>query len=291
MSLSPSVVSWRGLEFHGVRGAGPYSLIDLTGWDERPSTRSDSDVRPMQHGRFDGPVLSDERVVILRGQIISEDRDTLLAALDDAMYLSEPDAPTETLTVTRAGRTLTADARLTDFRTPTGAWAVGHVPFAAQWRCPDPLRYGPTENLTTGFATLTGGLEFDLFTDGSGVDMGWLDFGAAGSSGRVTVSNPGTAPAFDQFRVQGPVPPFEVVCVETGERLTFSRALGSGESLLIDSATGLVGLGESAVDYSGYLTRAEWFAVPAKGSCTIAFLPLAATDSGTLTVVHRPAWW
>lgn len=288
MSLAGTSITWRGLTLSGSRPAD-FLVTSFAGWDESPDARSGGDQRPNGHGRFDGPVYSDERVVTVGGRIYSQDRDGLLATLAAGMTIS--DDVVEPLTITHAGATLTADARLTRYRSDVAAgFAAGYVPFAVEWRCADPLRYGATQNLTTGFASLTGGLEFDLYTDGT-TDTGYLEYGTPGSTGQVQVSNPGTAPAYDQFYVQGPTPPFDIVCVDTGQRLSFSRALSAGETLLIDSATGLVGLGASAVDYSGYLTRAEWFAVPRKGSATIAFVPQGPWDIGTLTVVHRPAWW
>lgn len=287
--LSPTVIQWRSLVLVGQQG-GPYGVLDVSGWDERPGSRLSSQPRPAQHGRFDTSVLSDERIVTVSGQIISPDRDILLAELDAAMAYGGPNDPAESLTVTRAGRTLTASARLTAFRTPQGSWGTGHAPFAIEWRCADPLRYGQVQNLATGFPALVGGLEFDLFTDGTD-DVGWLEFGEAGSSGRVVVVNPGTADSWPQFQVAGPTPPFTIACVESGDRLVFSRALSAGEVLLINTATGLVVLNGGDVDYSGLLTRAEWFPVPREGSCTIVFLPDGPADTGQLTVIHRPAWW
>ena len=111
------------------------------------------------------------------------------------------------------------------------------------------------------------------------------------SSGRVVASNAGTADAWPQFTITGPVPPFQIVAVESGRRLVFSRAVNAGDSLVIDTATGVVVLNGGDVDYSGYLTTAEWAAVPAGGSQTFAFLPVSGTGTGTMAVTWRPAFW
>lgn len=288
--LSCTTVLWRGLTFSSD-ASSPFGVRSLLGWDELPDSRQDSPERPQAHGRFDTPVWADERVVTLAGQIVSQDRDALLRELSGVMGWPSGGGSAETLTVTRAGRTLTASARLRAFRTPTDLdWSVGKVPFAIEWRCADPLRYGPAATVETGFPVLAGGLEFPLFTDGTN-DTGYLEFGAQSSTGRVVVTNEGTADSTQQFTVTGPVPPFQIVAVESGRRLVFSRPVAAGDVLVIDSATGVVVLNGGDVDYSGYLTTAEWVSVPPGGSQTFAFLPLEGTGTGTLTVTWRPAFW
>lgn len=289
-ALSCTTVEWRGLTLASDHSS-PFGIRNLAGWDELPDSRQDSAARPQAHGRFDAPVWSDERVVTLVGQIVSQDRDVLLAELSSVMGWPSGRGSAETLTVTRAGRTLTASARLRAFRTPTTLdWSVGEVPFAIEWRCADPLRYGVASTLETTFPVLAGGLEFDLFTDGS-TTTGFLEFGESSSTGRVTASNGGNADAMPQFTITGPVPAFQIVEVGSGRRLVFSRAVNAGDTLVIDSATGVVVLNGGDVDYSGYLTTAEWSAIPAGGSATFAFLPVSGTGTGSMAVTWRPAWW
>ena len=57
------------------------------------------------------------------------------------------------------------------------------------------------------------------------------------------------------------------------------------------AATGVVVLNGGDVDYSGYLTTADWAPIPAGGSATFAFLPVEGTGTGTLEVSWRSAWW
>lgn len=286
MSLSCTTVEWRGLTL-ASDSSSPFGIRTLLGWDELPDSRQDSQVRPQAHGRFDAPVWADERVVTLQGQIVSQDRDALLRELSSVMGWPSGRGPAETLTVTRAGRTLTASARLRAFRTPTdGNWSVGQVPFAIEWRCADPLRYGTASTLETTFPQRKGGLRFPLFTP-----AGHLFFGERSTSGQVTVANDGTADAWPQFTVTGPVPPFQIVAVNSGRRLVFSRAVNAGDVLLIDSATGVVVLNGGDVDYSGYLTTAEWAPIGAGASETFAFLPVEGDGTGSLAVTWRSAWW
>ena len=290
MTLSCTTVEWRGLTLSSDRGS-PFGVRSLRGWDELPASRGDSPGRPLAHGGFDTPVWSDERIVTLGGQIVSPDRDALLAELSSVMTWAPGGGSGEDLRITRAGRTLTATARLTAFQTPTDLdWAVGVVPFVIEWRAADPLRYGDTVNAPTGFAVQAGGLEFDLFTDGTS-HTGFLEFGQQGATGRVSVSNTGTAPTAPQFEITGPVPRFSVVHVQSGRRVSFAQAVAAGDRLLIDTATGVVVLNGGDVDYSGLLTRAEWAPIAPGETATFAFVADGPYDVGTLTVIARPAWW
>ena len=291
MALSCTTVQWRGLTLSSDRSS-PFGIRTVTGWDELPDSRFERDTRPGAHGVFATPVWSDERIVTLGGQIISQRRDALLAELRAAMTWGPNGGLVEDLQITRAGQTLTAQARLTAFKTPTDAdWAVGVVPFAIEWRCPDPLRYADATNLSTTFATSSGGLEFPLFTDGTD-DTGFLEFGEQGSTGRVSLPvQDGTAPGHTQLLVTGPVPPFSIVRVETGRRIAFARSVPAGDRLLIDTATGSALLNGGDVDYSGLLTHWEWDPINPGEAATFAFLADGPTDTGTLTVIHRAAWW
>jgi len=291
VTLSCTTVQWRGLTLSSDLSS-PFGIRTLLGWDELPDARFESSGRPAGHGSFATPVWGDERVVTLGGQILSADRDVLLSHLSSVMTWGANGGTTEDLVVTRAGRTLTAGARLTAFKTPTdGDWAFGLVPFVVEWRCPDPLRYGSTVNAITTFPVEAGGLEFDLFTDGA-THTGALEFGEAGSTGRAYLGpQGGTAPGHTQFLVTGPTPPFSIVRVETGRRIEFSRPVAAGAQLLIDTATGVVLIDGGDVDYSGLLTRWEWEPVEPGAPVTFAFLPHGPSDAGTLTVMHRAAWW
>ena len=242
----------------------------------------------MGHGRFSGPVFSGERIVTVGGQIVSSDRDALLAQIDAAMVYDGPD----TLTITRAGRTLSAVAYLTAFSTPTDLdWSVGKVPFAAEWRCPDPFRYAAPASEATGFARDLSGLRFPLFTDGT-TPTGVLTFGDPGDlTGMVEVTNAGTADAWPVHRVVGPAPSagFEIVTVETGARLRFEGPVSDGPTLTITPKQGLVTL--DGVDRLTSLTVRDWAPVPPGESRTFHFRPLGGDSTAVLTVELASTYW
>lgn len=262
----------------------------LGGWFDGPPVRAKDEERPQRHGSFAIPAQRGGRIISVAVAVrcaspesAENARDRLASILADGGFGD--------LSVTSdAGRTTTASVRLNS--KPLIAWTPWSNTVRAQlefWAA-DPLRYGPAATVETGFPVLAGGLEFPLFTDGTN-DTGYLEFGAQSSTGRVVVTNEGTADSTQQFTVTGPVPPFQIVAVESGRRLVFSRPVAAGDVLVIDSATGVVVLNGGDVDYSGYLTTAEWVSVPPGGSQTFAFLPLEGTGTGTLAVTWRPAFW
>jgi len=157
---------------------------------------------------------------------------------------------------------------------------------------PDPLGYGTGLQQSTGFAAPGGGLEFDLFTDGSSTDTGVLEFGEPGSSGRIELVNAGTADSWPVHRIDGPTPTagFDIVDVASGKRLRFVGVVPAGSHLTIDTATGSVILDDVA-DRSSQLTRREWTPIPPSGSATLAFLPLSTSTAAALTTSYASAWW
>lgn len=292
MTLSCTTVQWRGLTLSSDQSS-PFGIRRLLGWDELPDARMDAPARPQAHGRFDTAVWADERIVTLSGQIVSQDRDALLQELAGSMTWPSGPGRSEELVVTRAGRTLRAGARLTAFKTPTDAdWSMGAVPFAIEWRCRDPLRYGDPRSYPTTFPVPRGGLEYDLYTDGAGTDLGHLEYGEASSTGRVVMENPGTADVWPVFSVDGPIDAsgFDIAVVGTDQRVRFSGPVSAGSVLVIDSSSGTAVI-DGVADRGGLLTFRDWFPVPAGGSVEIAFIPLGTDLGGQLTAVIRPGFW
>ena len=294
MTLSGSSVTWRGLTFVGSRGDGSRPWFDtLDGWEELPPARRDGQARQSGHGTFDSAVWSDERVVILAGACMSAtERDAQLMAISGAMTFES--GPTEPLTVTHAGRTLTGNARLTRFKAPPGKdWASGRFTWAAEWVCADPLRYASPVTVSTGFPVQSGGLEFDLYTD-STTDTGFLEYGVAGATGRILPTNTGNAAAWPVYEITGPIPDegFEIRAVGSGGVIRFEGSIPSGSTLLIDSAQGAeTALMDGVSDRSGQVTQLDPMPIPSNGSLELAFINLGAISAAQLTASFSPGSW
>lgn len=262
--MNPTSGQWRDLTF----GAGTtFRVRTLEGWEELPPSRYDKKPRTHSHGAHPTKVWSDERLVTVEGWCwTAAERDRQLTEFQRRMTFHDGEEP---LTLTVAGRTLTAWAQLITARPMLirGEWGLGRFGWLAQWRCPDPRRYGATNTISTGLPTPGGGLEFPLFEDG------FLDFGELGDTGQIVLSNPGTAAASILFAVTGGLPEgYEVSA--SGQRLTYPVEVPPRQVINLDTADGSV-LVEGTASRRGNLTRAEWMHVPA-----------AAVDGtpGTLTV-------
>lgn len=290
MDLTGTTIVWRGITLYGRASLGRFSFATLDGWEDLPDPRQESTERPQQHGRFDAPVFGDERHVLVSGRCASPaERDAMLIELQASFNFHAP-APLP-LTITHAGRTLTSYARLTRFKPVSPDWGAGFIGWAAEWVCSDPLRYGAPVPVSTGFPVLAGGLEFDLYTDGT-TDTGFLEYGAASATGRLLVANPGNEDVWPQFEVAGPVPAegLEIVRVGTGERLRFVGGVSTGSVLVLDSATGDVVI-DGYADRSGLLTIRDWTSVAPQGSAEFEFVNLGTSSAATLTATVSPGYW
>lgn len=290
MSLTGTAITWRGLTIYGKASLGRFSINSLEGWEDLPAPRQDSTARPQTHGKFDARVFGDERHVTISGRcLVPDDRDAALLALK-AVFNLHPTSELP-LTITNAGRTLTSYARLVRFKSSSSDWGSGIIEWAAEWVCSDPLRYGDPVSLSSTFYVLTGGLEFDLYTDGSS-DSGYLEYGTLAASNRLLLSNPGDEDVWPQFQIAGPVPidGFDIICVGTGDRLRFAGAVPVGSTLVIDSATGLVLL-DGYSDQSGLLTMRDWTSIPAGGAEEFEFDALGVFSAAVLTAIVSPGWW
>jgi hypothetical protein len=284
--LSKTTVTWRGLTI----GAGTrYRMRTLEGWEELPPSRYDKQPRVTAHGAHPSPVYADERIVGVEGYCwTGDDRDALLAALR-AYFTYEDDA--ETLTVDVAGRALTAGAQIITAapKLLRGEWGVGRFGWLLQWRCPDPMRYGPPQSLSTQLPLPGGGLAYPLAYP--------LDYGAASISGRITLVNPGTADAPILFTVTGPHDVgFEISAA--GKRLTYTAPVPAGQTITLDTATGEV-LAEGTASRRGNLAVADWMQIPradpatgTPGALTVQYTSLggvrdpAAVLAATVSEAH-----
>lgn len=118
-----------------------------------------------------------------------------------------------------------------------------------------------------------------------------ITFGAPAANGRLLTVNDGTADAFSTFTVAGGgmVGGFTLVEVNSGRRITVERDLTAANTVTVNSRTGSVMLDGSPIP--GYVTRSEWWPVPAKGSTEVQFLANGAvTGTPILTAATPPTY-
>jgi hypothetical protein len=276
--VADTQVTWHGLTL----GAGDYHVEAITGWDELADLKDLSQPRARSHGDHVGDLFSQARIVTATGSIASP---TARDALAQAVLAASPvSSAVEDLTIETFGQQLTAGARLIRRSLPVGDdYPAGKVPFALQWRCPDPLRYGPSRFDSTGLPTAGGGLTYPLVYP--------IDYGVAGDAGSITLTNEGTADATIQFTVTGSLPAgFEISSL--GQRITYPLAVPAGQVITVDTATGSV-LVEGTSDRRADLTSADWLVIPPGTSLRVQFTSLggAYDPAATLAARWRPAYW
>lgn len=261
--MQPTSVLWRDLTM-STGQASRFRIRSLEGWEELPPARYDKHPRARAHGAHSSEVWADERLVTVEGYCWSStERDQLLLELRAATTF---DGGEEPLAITVAGRTLTAQAQLLLARPMLlrGEWGVGRFGWIVQWRCPDPVRYGPESGDDTGLPTSGGGLAYPTAYA--------LSYGALGVTGQITLHNDGTADAGILATVTGPLlMGWEVSAA--GKRLRYETAVPAGQVLDVDTDAGTV-LAEGTADRTAELTVADWLLVPAGGELTLQFVSL-----------------
>ncbi|QIK83115.1 phage tail domain-containing protein [Sanguibacter sp. HDW7] len=297
---TPALDPWQAQ----IRGVvlGPGTAYEwegkLDGFDETSGLR-DADIdRPAGHGAFSMIDYAQPRTIAFTLEAADEPDlgVSLASALADLEVALAPSETAETVPFWYHLPMLgmrRADVKVRRRRVAVDdRYEAGVVLVDVQLTAPDPFLYGPASTATTTFAALAGGLEFDLFSDGAGEDVGYLDFGAPSVTGRMTLTNPGTAPAWPQFRIEGPTPAggFEIICVDTGRTIRYVGAVPAGSHVEINPASGTATLDDVA-DRGGQLVRREWFSVPAGKSIEIYFAPIGASTPATLTAAFAPTYW
>lgn len=274
----------------------PYEWRDrLEGFDELPALRSADDSRPAAHGDYSSVDYAEARNITFTLEVAAEQGVTLDEALADLSRALVPNPSAETVSFWYRLPGLgarRAEVKVRRRRTSIDAsYEAGIAVVDVQLRAPDPFLYGAQAAASTGFQTLVGGLEFDLFTNGT-EDTGSLEFGQASATGRMLLTNAGTAQAWPIFEVTGPTPAagFEIVCVNNGKRIRFDGAVPPGSTLTIDTSAGTALL-DAVADRGGYLVAREWFPIPAGGECETFFSPIGEPTSATLTALYAPTYW
>lgn len=296
MTTAPALADWQASVNGVLVGEGtPYELVVFDGWEEMPQSQAQGVQRPNSHGTFPGNEYVGARAFQLQVEVAAEGsstftdllqvlRDALIPAGEDdafAVWYKLPTRPPLLAMCKTDRRRIRVDTR----------YELGLTVIEAELRADDSVLHGASVDQQTTFPAPAGGLEFDLFTDGAGTDLGYLEFGAAAPTGVVTVTNVGSQEIFPLFTVAGPVPSqgFEILEVGGQGRLRFEAALASGALLTLDGDLGECLL-DGVSDRSKYLTIRRWPSVPPGASASFLFQSLGAATAATLTVTSSPGW-
>lgn len=276
-----------GLQFSGdVGSSNGFYFNGLEDWFSLTDSKSELTERPQADGAFGiGHDYRQSAVLSFTGFYRGADRASTIAAKHvltgtlgggqpKLAVLTDVDGSTHRIVSIRS-------APITDNRDSLV------FTFSVVMTATDPLCYGDSISVSTGIPMSGGGLIFPL----GSTDAYW-DFGEDGASGRVLVSNPGTAATFPSLSVSGGLGSgFVVTDVATGESVPFYRPIPEGSTVTVNQRTGRASI-DGQSDVSGFLVRAEFFSIPAGESHQIQFAPLGVVSgSPQLTVSTAPAYW
>lgn len=153
----------------------------------------------------------------------------------------------------------------------------------------DPLMYGDPVSVPTGVPVAAGGLVWPL---GSG--SAFWDWGADGTSGRVTLPNDGTAGTWPTVTATGGLSGGFVATAVQGDTVRsvrFERVIPDGSLVSINFRTGRAWIDAPGNDVSGFITVGDFFQVPAGSSLDVQFAPLGVvTGSPLFTATVSPAF-
>lgn len=264
-----------------------YNNDTLDAWYALPAVDAKVTKRPNAHGAYGlGQIFTKEHRPILNGQYYGENVTDALRARARLNAIFR-DGRSVTMRVTDELGATTREVWLIE-SAPTFHYDFSHFPFDLVFVAPDPRRYGPTESASDGMPGGGTGLFWNLGTAPSGL---FFDWGVAGTAGRVSYTNAGSATTYPRIEVGGPgafSAGFRVTEIETGRELTFERSTNDGEVVVLDSRTKRATIGSG--DVTAFLSSRDWFSIPAGATRRYQINPLGAvTGSPTITIYAAPA--
>lgn len=263
-------------------------FADLIDWYTLPESKSQSVPMPQAHGSFNpGRDWRSAAAISFTAGFIGDSEAECLTAVETFTAVGSTQT-SSILSVTDALRTTRREVSIRQIGVPDFfAYDQYEVHFEVDVLAWDPIRYGSPLSQVTGLPQAGGGLEYPLHSP-----AGALYYGSNGTLGRVTLVNEGTADVWPSFVVTGTLTDgFFIQNLGDGSVLRYDRVVPAGSTVTIDSRTGRV-LVDGQSDASTYLTRDQFFPVPAGSSIDVQFNAIS-TSSGTptMTATMRPGWW
>jgi len=277
VSLGPSLVLAGGPADAGTPG---WYFTLLGDWDATSESKSDIDERDGANGAFAN--VQDFRTALpysVHGVFLGASRLEVQAA---KKTLKSVVSRGRTVPVTVAD----ADSPWTRYSscrkvTPGTDNGGNEWDFVIDFVAYDPVMYGPETAYPAGVATSGGGLLCPLGTNRTTglVDptAPFWDFGADSTSGKVSVTNNGSAPIFPKLTATGGLSGgFVATDTALGKTVTFARLIPINSQVTIDQRTERAWIDDPANDVSGYITSndSDFFSIGPGETHIIQFAPL-----------------
>ena len=258
----------------------------LKDWYSGAESKSEVNERPQARGAFG--ISNDFASSLAISTQGSFDGDSLADAITAAERLSAIAAGVPVLmTVEDPLRTTSRWVSVRRVTLPPDVGAFASFDFSIDVLATDPLRYGEPVSTFTGIPVSGGGLLWPLGTTA----LEFWDWGDDGASGRVSITNVGTADVWPTLTVEGGVAEgFVATNVDSGMTIRFVRPIPAGSSVSINQRTGSASI-DGQSDVGGFITERGFFFIPAGATQQIQFAPLGAiTGTPKFTVTLSPGY-
>lgn len=290
-------VSLGGLVFNADESTdaeGCYWVTSLNGWTSR-SAKMQRYPKPASPGSYRVPSYTAERIVVLDGYCIAPSEEArsraesrLAAMASNPQTLYRMDVSEEMGSTFRLVEVESVDiVRETEF--------VVH--YVVQVAAPDPHRYAATTLSTSAGlpADAASGLDW---TDPTGLD--WTDptglsWGVPLATGKLTITNNGTAGAWPTFTISAGAADLvnpTITYLATGAALRYGGTLLAGDVLVIvTNPFGRSVTINGSGDRRPSLTRAEWFSAPAGQMSAVSFTADVYSASALLSAEWQSTYF
>lgn len=263
---------------------GEGTAIDVAvteGLEDLPALRTGDLPRSGRHGLHAGQDLAEGRSVVFELEVVCATDEDFRSTIDAIKAATTPGTSEEALAFQHPG-----SVPQQIFARPRRRAIPQDVPFSlfaarvvVEFAATDPRIYEATEqSVSVGFPTGGVGRTYDLTFD--------RVYGASGEGGVAVVSNEGTVEAPWQAEIVGPWVNPVIENLTTGDKLSLSISVGTGERLLLDSSDESVLLG-TAHRLNAVLPGSVWPSIT-PGENSIRFGGASGTGSATITT--RSAW-
>lgn len=211
-----------------------WRIESVRGWSGGSQPRTARAPRVGGHGSYRGPVYRSERIVELVGWAWAPDASARRRAEHRLAALCADPGMLYRLQCTEVTGVLTADVELDQQIDPVIS-GENWLDYVIQVAAPDPRKHGPWAAASeTGLPVdPPGGL--DASAPGLDASAPGLDAGTPGSSGFVSVTNVGTAPAYPLVRFLGPLDTPQLADITTGDILRYTGVLGDTDRVVINA--------------------------------------------------------
>lgn len=249
----------------------------LVGWYDGTDTRRESTQRTFSNGDFADSAKKGSRLISMSG-LAEADTPQLLGQMRDAFTGLLSHGGYELIEITDASGPRYAEVGISG----TPSW-IRQTDTFATWKidfyAPSPEIWGEKSTVVITDETLLGGLDYPLAYP--------MSYGTPKNNNDAYITNRGNYRTFPTFKVTGDFPSGFHVKNNKGSIVTYSGLVSSASPVVIDMAKGTAI--QNGSDRTTFITRRDWFSIPAYGTIRPAFEPIQ-DGPGWCDIIYRDTW-